>query len=116
MASALAYMSQFLIRKPALSNICTTRGVVQMLALVDKVITHPSTVVLDAVYNDKPVGIFNSSQQELSCLPRTETANEICAFLDDPSALRHAAPIRARYGEISNNLDIAAHEVESYIL
>ena len=87
-----------------------------VLAVVDKVITHPSTVVLDAVYNDKPVGIFNSSQQELSCLPRTETANEICAFLDDPSALGHAAPIRARYGEVSNNLDIAAHEVESYIL
>ena len=87
-----------------------------VMAVVDRVITHPSTVVLDAIYDGKPVGVFNSIQPELSCLPRTETAAEIGAFLDDPDGTQHAAPIRALYGEISDNLDIAAHELESHLI
>ena len=87
-----------------------------VLTVVDKVITHPSTVVLDAIYDGKPVGVFNSNYQELSCLPQTETAEEIVAFLDDPYAFRHTAPIRTLYGEISENLDIAAEQVESHLL
>lgn len=86
-----------------------------VMAVVDRVITHPSTVVLDAVYDGKPVGVFDASQPELACLPRTETAAEIAAFLDDPDPLRHAAPIRATYGEISDNLDVAAEAVEKHL-
>jgi hypothetical protein len=87
-----------------------------VLAVVDRVITHPSTVVLDAVYSDKPVGVFNATQDELACLPHTETAGQIGDFLDEPETLQHAAPIRARYGDISDNLDIAAQEVENHLL
>ncbi|MEJ6747072.1 MAG: hypothetical protein QNK98_10065 [Yoonia sp.] len=87
-----------------------------VMAVVDRVITHPSTVILDAIYDEKPVGVFNSTQPELSCLPRTETAAQIGAFLDDPDGAQHAAPIRALYGEVSDNLDIAAHEVESHLI
>jgi hypothetical protein len=86
-----------------------------VMAVVDRVITHPSTVVLDAVYDGKPVGVFDASQPELACLPRTASAEEIAAFLDDPDPLRHAAPIRATYGEISDNLDVAAEAVEKHL-
>ncbi|ALI56887.1 hypothetical protein [Celeribacter marinus] len=87
-----------------------------VMTVVDRVISHPSTVVLDAIYDDKPVGVYNSIQPELSCLPRAETAAEISAFLDDPNGAQHAAPIRDLYGEVSDNLDIAAHEVESHLI
>ncbi|WP_417243498.1 hypothetical protein [Celeribacter sp.] len=87
-----------------------------VMAVVDKVISHPSTVVLDAIYDQKPVGVFNAVQPELACLPCVETAEQIAAFLDDGDALRHAAPIRARYGELSHNLDRAAEVVESHLL
>ena len=87
-----------------------------VMTVVDRVITHPSTVVLDAIYDEKPVGVFNAIQPELSCLPRTESAAEIGAFLDDPHGVQHAEQIRALYGEISENLDIAAHEVESHLI
>ena len=73
-------------------------------------------MVLDAIYAEKPVGVYNSIQPELSSLPRTETAAEIGAFLDDPHGVQHAEQIRALYGEISENLDIAAHEVESHLI
>ncbi|MBT5295104.1 MAG: hypothetical protein HOL32_05910 [Octadecabacter sp.] len=86
-----------------------------VMAVVDKVISHPSTVVLDAVYDNKPIGVFNSTQDELACLPQTETAADIGAFLDDPDSSQHAAPLRARYGDLSDNLDRAAQEVESHL-
>lgn len=86
-----------------------------VMAVVDRVITHPSTVVLDAVYDGKPVGVFDAIQPELACLPRTGTAEEIAAFLDDPDPLRHAAPIRQRYGEIPRSLDVAADAVEKHL-
>jgi hypothetical protein len=86
-----------------------------VMAVVDRVISHPSTVVLDAVYDGKPIGVFDAHQPELACLPRTETAAEIAAFLDDPHPLRRAAPIRAAYGEISDNLDVAAEAVEKHL-
>jgi hypothetical protein len=86
-----------------------------VMAVVDLVITHPSTVVLDAIYDGKPVGVFDSTQLELACLPRCATADEIAAFLDDPDPLRHAAPLRRLYGEISHNLDVAAETVEKHL-
>lgn len=86
-----------------------------VMAVADRVITHPSTVVLDAIYDDKPVGIFDAHQPELACLPRAGTAEEITAFLDDPDPASKAAPIRQRYGEISQNLDVAADAVEQYL-
>jgi len=86
-----------------------------IMAVVDRVITHPSTVVLDAIYDDKPVGVFDAHQPELASLPRTETAEEIAAFLDDPRPEQGAAALRQRYGEISQNLDVAAAAVEEWI-
>ena len=87
-----------------------------VFGLVDRVISHPSTVVLDAIYDNIPVGVFNAAQEELACLPQTDTAEQIAAFLDDTDPLRHAKPIRTRYGEISSNLDIAAQAVENHML
>lgn len=86
-----------------------------VVAVVDQVITHPSSVVLDAIYDGKPVGVYNAHQPELACLPQTDTAEQIAAFLDDPDPYRHTAPIRAVYGEISRNLDIASEAVEKHL-
>lgn len=86
-----------------------------VMAVVDRVITHPSTVVLDAIYDGKPVAVFDAPQPDLACLPRAGTAEEIAAFLDDPTPTHHAAPIRRLYGEISSNLDVAADAVEKHL-
>jgi hypothetical protein len=87
-----------------------------VMNVVDRVITHPSTEVLDTIYDENPVGVFNAIQLELSCMPRTESAAVIGAFLDGPHGVQHAAPIRALQYEIFDNLDIAAHEVESHLI
>jgi len=86
-----------------------------VLSVVNRVITHPSTVVLDAVYEDKPLAVFDAKHPHLASLPRAGTTAEIGAFLDDPDALRAAAPLRELYGEISRNLDIASEAVEKYL-
>ncbi len=87
-----------------------------VLALVDRVITHPSTVVLDAIYDNKPVGIFNAFGPEFTSLPRCDSAHEIAAFLDGDPMIGDGSSIRKQYGEISKNLDIAAEALEDHLL
>jgi hypothetical protein len=86
-----------------------------VMAEVDGVITHPSTVVLDAVYANCPLGVFDCRDPALAGLPRTETADEIEAFLEMPDARARAAPVRAAYGALPDTLDRAASEVEAYL-
>jgi hypothetical protein len=86
-----------------------------VMAAVDRVVTHPSTVVLDAVYDGRPLAVFDAWQPDLAALPRADTAAQIAAFLDDPDPLRHAAALRAAYGALDRNLDIAAEAVENHL-
>ncbi len=86
-----------------------------VMSVVDRVATHPSTVVLDAAYDSRPLAVFDAWQPDLAGLPHADTAAELAAFLDDPDPLRHAAALRARYGAIERNLDIAAEAVENHL-
>ena len=87
-----------------------------VMAVVDSVITHPSTVVLDAIYAQKHVGVFNTNHPELSSLPHVDTAEQIASFLDQRHSESSAKPIKSLYGEISENLDCAAKAVENYLM
>lgn len=99
-------------RHHGLMQMATIRDV---LCLVDRVITHPSSVVLDAVYNETPVAVFGGTLPELASLPRADTAEEIARFLDDPAAMGGAAGLRSLYGDIDSNLDLAAEAVERFL-
>ncbi len=85
-----------------------------LLTVVDRVMTHPSTVVLDAIYEGKPVGVFDSTQTELDDLHQVESQEQIEAFLDDSRGLERTESLRKLYGNIDENLDRAAKEVEDY--
>lgn len=41
-----------------------------VLSVVDRVITHPSTVILDALYQGLPVAIYDGARPGIDCLPR----------------------------------------------
>lgn len=85
-----------------------------VMAVCDAVISHPSTVILDAVYDVKPIALHGTPTAETACLPRADTAAEIVAFVQGAD-LTAAAPIRAVYGDIAHNLDIAAETVETHM-
>lgn len=86
-----------------------------ILSIVDRVISHPSTVVLDAIYDRIPIAVFNANHPELDQLPRADRADQIATFLDDPKALAKASMVRTMYGEIDANLNRAAVAVEKYL-
>lgn len=86
-----------------------------MLCLVERVITHPSSVVLDAAYNGTPVAVFGGTLPELDRLPRADTPTEIGRFLDDADADAGAQQVKNLYGDIDRNLDRAAEAVEGFM-
>ena len=86
-----------------------------VLSVVDRVITHPSTVILDALYQGRPVAIFDGLRSGMECLPRAQTVDEILAYLDHPDPLSLAKPLFDIYGDLSQNLDIAAALVEKHL-
>lgn len=95
-----------------------------VLKHVDCVLTHPSTVVLDAVYTQKPVGMLSyiseglgENSAKVAHLPQIVDAQSAQAFVDgtswDDSMFN---PLLQRYGpDLSDNIDRAADAVEAYL-
>jgi CDP-glycerol glycerophosphotransferase (TagB/SpsB family) len=83
-----------------------------VMALVDCVISHPSTTILDAVYEGKPVAVMNSFQRIFECLPNVDTLDNFTKFIEDDSPHTPYITLRKTYGNLSDNLDIAASIVE----
>ena len=83
-----------------------------VMALVDCVISHPSTTILDAVYEGKPVAVMNSFQRIFECLPNVDTLDNFIEFIEDDSPQTGHVTLRKTYGNLSDNLDKAAIIVE----
>ena len=83
-----------------------------VMALVDCVISHPSTTILDAVYEGKPVAVMNSFQRIFECLPNVDTLDNFTKFIENDSPQTQHLTLRKTYGNLSDNLDKAAMIVE----
>ncbi|KAF0675175.1 hypothetical protein [Profundibacterium mesophilum] len=86
-----------------------------VLAFSDRVLTHPSTVVLDALGAGVPVGVLDNNRAELEPLAQITDGAAFEAFLDAEDPLGPAAPLLAAYGDIERNLDRAAEALETWI-
>ena len=86
----------------------------EMLALVDRVVTVPSTVALDAAYRDRPVGVLGGGRRALlDGLPAIASADDFSAFLSGGAGgCAPVAALRRRFGAVDDNLDRAARLVE----
>ena len=97
------------------------QGLMQMatihdvLSVVDRVVTHPSTVILDALYQGLPVAIFDRVWPGMECLPLVQTALDLQSYLDHPDPLSFAKPVFDTYGDVSRNLDTASDLVEKHL-
>lgn len=86
------------------------------LALCQSVVCPESTVVLDALYMERHVMIWDTQKLIFAELPRVKNINDIAPFARDPATVKLACDtVRARYGEINGNLNCAAHNIESLI-
>ena len=83
-----------------------------VIALADCVISHPSTTILDAVYEGKPVAVMNSFQPMFECLPNVDNLDDFTKFIEDDTAREQNKTLRKIYGNVSDNLDKAAKIVE----
>jgi len=83
-----------------------------VMALVDCVISHPSTTILDAVYEGKPVAVMNSFQRIFECLPNVDNLDNFTRFVEDCLPHTPNTALREIYGNVSDNLDKAASIVE----
>ena len=83
-----------------------------VMALVDCVISHPSTTILDAVYEGKPVAVMNSFQRIFECLPNVDNLDNFTRFVEDCRSHAPNTALRGIYGNVSDNLDKAASIVE----
>jgi hypothetical protein len=86
-----------------------------VMSIVDRVVSHPSTVVLDAVYDEKSVAVFDSKEDELSDLHQVGDLDSFLEFLDGPHDTSRSRSLRDIYGEVDRNLDVAAEQVERYL-
>jgi len=86
-----------------------------VLSVVERVMTHPSTVVLDAIYENKPVAVFDSRDEELADLHQASHEESIHRFLEDELAINRSLSIRKTYGNIDENLSKAAAVVEEAV-
>ena len=86
-----------------------------VMAFVDCVISHPSTTILDAVYEGKPVAVMNSFQRIFDCLPNVDTLNDFTKFIEDDRKCSQNRTLQKTYGNVSDNLDKAARIVEQVI-
>ncbi len=88
-----------------------------VMEVCDSVISHPSTVVLDAIYEDRPVAVLNNTDDLLNDLPNINSAEDLEAFIEHPEVSESGmAALRSDYGEIDRNLDRAAEVIEEHML
>jgi len=86
-----------------------------VLAEVDRVVSHPSTVILDALYEGRPCGVLDNTWPDLAPLHQIGGTNSLAAYLDDPEPMKAASAILARFGRIDANLERAAQHVEQFL-
>ena len=54
-----------------------------VIALLDCVISHPSTTIFGAVSEGKPVAVMNSFQRVFECLPNVDNLDNFTKFFED---------------------------------
>ena len=86
-----------------------------ILAFTDRVVTHPSTVVIDALSEGVPVGILDNNRSALASLPQITDAKALLAFIDDEDPMTQAKTLLDSYGDVERNLDTAAAAVEGWM-
>ena len=83
-----------------------------VIALLDCVISHPSTTIFGAVSEGKPVAVMNSFQRVFECLPNVDNLDNFTKFFEDCRSHAPNTSLREIYGNVSDNLDKAASIVE----
>ena len=101
-----------MIRSERHYGIMTMAPINDVMALADSVISHPSTTILDAVYEDKPVAVMNSSHRKFEWLPNVDNLQDFTKFIEDDSARAQSITLRKICDNVSNNLDKAARIIE----
>jgi len=90
-------------------------GIDDVLAISDRVLTHPSTVVLDALSQGKPVAVLDNHRPDLAFLPEIASHGDMAAWLDGGADAPALAEFTRRYGHVDANLDRAAEAVETHL-
>ena len=90
-------------------------GIHDLLPHVQGVVTHPSTVVVDALQAGVPVGILDNNRALLATLPQVDSADALTGFADTPDAGGAGTALLASFGDIDANLDLAASAVERWM-
>ena len=86
------------------------------IALCELVISPESTVVLDALYMDCNVVIWDTQKLIFAELPHIDRMSDVIPFVRNPAASKLACDaVRSRYGDINYNLTRAAGYIESLI-
>lgn len=84
------------------------------VSLCQSVVCPESTVVLDALYMDRNVMIWDRQKLIFVDLPRVESIDDIAAFARDPTRASPACEeVRACYGDVEHNLDLASRHIEA---
>lgn len=86
-----------------------------ILAVSDRVVTHPSTVVLDALSEGRPVAMLDNHLDELNALPRADSAADFLAWLGADDPLGAGRAVIEAYGDVDANLNRAAAVVEAHL-
>lgn len=83
-----------------------------VMSIADCVVSHPSTVLLDAAYANKPIAVINPLESGFGKLKTVDQLDDFLAFVDHPESLDKGSILRNLYGDLSTNLDKAARVVE----
>jgi hypothetical protein len=87
-----------------------------LLQIVDRVVSHPSTAVLDSIYLGKPIGILTERTEStwFQKLPQIETVAELAAF-NEVSQFSDACfqDILRLYGDTTENIEKACLVIEN---
>ena len=101
-----------IIRSKRHYGIMTMATINNVMALVECVISHPSTTIFGAVYEGTPVAVMNSSHRIFECLPNVDNLPDFTKFIQEDSARAQSVTLRQIYGNVSDKLDKAARIVE----
>ncbi|WP_108484106.1 hypothetical protein [Oceaniglobus ichthyenteri] len=90
-------------------------GIHDILPYMDRVISHPSTVVWDALSVERPVAMIDNTWPDLADLRQIRTIDDFLAYLDCADPMAEAASLLTELGSIDANLDCAADQVERFL-
>ena len=91
-------------------------SIYDILPTVERVVSHPSTVILDAIYSDRPVAVLDNLWPDLNTLHRIDAPGSLEAFLDMADPMAMARPLLRIFGHVDTNLDRAASHAEPLLL